>query len=154
MRFAYEHNGGIAIVIAALKSDLEQAVGALTDDEYRARVIGSIPPDAMNVVELPGDWIPPDDRTFRNAWVFSGAEIVVDMTKAREIHRNALRRMREPKLASLDVEYLNALETNDTAKMSMISAKKQALRDVTNDPKISAAKTPDELKQVVPDVLL
>ena len=66
------------------------------------------------------------------------------MTKAKEIHKTNIREAREPKLASLDVEFQKALETSsDTAT---IVSKKQALRDAPADSAIAAAKTEAELK--------
>jgi len=77
--------------------------------------------------------------------------IIVNMEKARDIHRNALRQAREPKFKDLDIAYMVAVERGqDTTE---IVAKKQALRDVTKDPAIEAAQTTDELKAVWPDIL-
>lgn len=84
----------------------------------------------------------PEDRTFRNAWK---PDLTVDMPKARDIHRKTLRRARAPLLASLDFEFMRAVETNDTARMAEITAQKQALRDITDHPGIEAATTPEEL---------
>ena len=61
----------------------------------------------------------------------------VDMAKAREIHKNNIRKAREPKLAELDVEFQKALETG--ASTTDIVAKKQALRDAPADSAIDAA---------------
>ena len=61
----------------------------------------------------------------------------VDMTMAREVHRNQIRYARETKLAELDVEFQRALETG--ADTSTIVAKKQALRDAPADSAIDAA---------------
>ena len=101
---------------------------------------------------MPDDSIPVD-RTFRNAWcdVTPEAVIDIDMTKARELHRAHMRRVRAPKLAALDIEMSRAFR--DAAKRKRIEAKRQALRDVTADPAIDAAKTPEELKAVIPAVL-
>ena len=94
----------------------------------------------------------PADRTFRGAWQFNGAAVDIDMAAARDIHRDNLRREREPKLAALDVDYMKALEQGgDTAA---IAAQKQALRDVTADARIEAATTPDELKALTLDALI
>ena len=79
--------------------------------------------------------------------------IKVNMTKAREIKRDQLRAERKPLLEQLDVEFMRAQEQGDQAKADEIAAKKQALRDVTDDPAIDAATTPDELKAVRPKVL-
>ena len=93
----------------------------------------------------------PTDRTFRDAWQFSGAAVEIDMAAARDIHRDNLRAERKPLLEALDVAYMRALE-DDTGTVD-ITAEKQALRDVTEDPRIDAAATPDELKALTLDVL-
>jgi hypothetical protein len=79
--------------------------------------------------------------------------ITINMSKAREIHRDRLRRMRAPKLAELDVAFIRAMETSDTARLAEISKQKRALRDVTADPRIDAAATAETLSAVIPDSL-
>jgi len=79
--------------------------------------------------------------------------ITVDMTKAREIKRDMIRAERNPLLEKLDVEYMRAQESGDTALQQEIAAKKQALRDATVDPVIDSAATPDELKAARPEAL-
>lgn len=79
--------------------------------------------------------------------------IVVNMDKAREIKKDMIRAERDPKLAELDVQFMRAVEAGDTALQAEIAAKKQALRDATDDPAIANASTPDELKAVVPSAL-
>ena len=71
--------------------------------------------------------------------------IKVNMTKALEIKKDMIRAERQPKLEALDVEFMRAVEQNDTAKQEEITLKKQALRDATDDPILSKAKTPEEL---------
>ena len=93
----------------------------------------------------------PTDRTFRGAWQFNGDAVEIDMVAARDIHRDNLRAERKPLLEALDVAYMRALE-DDTGTVD-ITAEKQALRDVTEDPRIDAAATPDELKALTLDVL-
>ena len=70
--------------------------------------------------------------------------INVNMTKARDLHRDKVRFARDPKLASKDVEFQRALETG--ADTAAIVAAKQALRDAPAAAAIEAATTPDELK--------
>ena len=94
----------------------------------------------------------PNDRTFRNAWVDNGG-IQVDMPKARDIHRNTMRTARKPKLEALDRAYIRADEANDQVEKDRIMDDKQALRDVTADPGIEDAKTPETLKDVWPEIL-
>jgi hypothetical protein len=95
----------------------------------------------------------PADRTFRNAWASDGKTIVHDMAKARDIHREAMRRARAPLLASLDIAYQRADEVDDGATKADVASKKQELRDVTAHPGIDAAQTPEQLKAVWPDCL-
>ena len=79
--------------------------------------------------------------------------ISVNMTKAREIKKDMIRAERNPKLAELDVAFMRALEAGDTEAQEDIKAQKEALRDATADPAIASAKTPEELKAVVPAAL-
>lgn len=96
----------------------------------------------------------PSDRTFRGAWQFNGNVVEVDMVAARDIHRDNLRAERAPRLDALDVDYMKALEDGDTPAQQAIVGVKQALRDVTADPRIEAAATPDELTALTLDALL
>lgn len=89
---------------------------------------------------------------YRDAWRHDKG-LVVDMDAAREIHREKLRALRAQKLAALDVEYQRADEDGDGNSKRAISTLKQALRDATSDPMIDAAKTPDELRLAIPDIL-
>lgn len=94
------------------------------------------------------------DRTFRGAWQLSGKVIAVNMTIAREIHRKRLRHEREPLFEPLDnvarrlsrkkdlVGYLTESELEEYASAEVLA---QKLRDVTMDPRIDAAETPEEL---------
>lgn len=94
----------------------------------------------------------PQDRAFRGAWTFSGDAVEVDMPSALAIHKENLRSERQPMLEALDVEFMLALETGgDTAA---VAAKKKALRDVTDDARLAAATTPDELKALTLATLL
>ena len=94
----------------------------------------------------------PSDRTFRGAWQFNGAAVEVDMVAAKDIHKDNLRRERAPRLAELDVAYMKALEAGSGA--ADIAAQKQILRDITDDARIDAATTPDELKALDLSTLL
>ena len=89
----------------------------------------------------------PAERTFREAWAFTDTNsgvIDVDMGKARNIYRNKLREARKEALAKLDAQFMQALEKGKPS--DHIAARKQELRDVTLDPAIEAATTPQELR--------
>jgi len=79
--------------------------------------------------------------------------IIINLNKAREIHKDKMREARAPKLAALDVAFMRAVEQADTAKQAEIAAEKQALRDVTKDPDIAAASDVDALKAAWPAIL-
>ena len=69
----------------------------------------------------------------------------IDMSKARDIHKNNIREARKDKLAALDVDFQRALESS--ADTSAIVAKKQALRDAPAAAGITTAVNTTELKQ-------
>lgn len=80
--------------------------------------------------------------------------IRVNIDKARDIKKDMVRAERAPKLEALDVEFMRAVESGDTAAQATIAAKKQALRDATDDPVIVNATTPEELKEATPAALI
>ena len=86
----------------------------------------------------------PTDRTFRGAWQFNGDAVEIDMTNALAIHKDNLRAERAPRLDALDVEYMKALEAGTGA--DAVAAQKATLRNITDDARLAAAATPDELK--------
>ena len=86
----------------------------------------------------------PTDRTFRGAWSFNGDAVDVDMTAALAIQKDTLRAERKPRLDALDVEYMKALEAGTGA--DVIAAQKATLRNITDDARLVAATTPDQLK--------
>lgn len=122
-----------------------------TSKEMEELAWKKLPKGAVNPRWIDDSELPPN-RDFRNAWVDSQG-VKVDMPKARAIHRNRLRELRAPKFKELDLEYMRADENGNESKKSSIALKKQALRDVTADPAIEAAQTPEALSAVLPDAL-
>jgi hypothetical protein len=104
---------------------------------------------------LESDEMLPENRSFRNAWVYTKAgQLTVRMDQAREIHKDHLRRHRDSEFKTLDSDYLKADEDNDAYKKKEVRVKKQKLRDITDDSKIESANTPEELIDAWPDDLL
>jgi len=153
MMIAYTRaDGGVSIVVSAPKEAIEEFAGRMTVKEYRRHVhVRSIPADATDVVYLPTNWSPPCDRSFRDAWVMNAGQVSIHMPKARDIWRGKMRAKRALLLPLLDVQFQRAQETG-ACTAGIVSAK-QALRDVTQDPAIEAAQTPEELRAVWPDAL-
>ena len=78
--------------------------------------------------------------------------IIVNIEKAKEIHRGHIRIARFPLLKQLDVEFQRALETGgDTSE---IISKKNILRDATQTPEIESASNTQELKLTWDAILL
>lgn len=105
---------------------------------------------------------PPNDRTFRNAWVFDGAVIDVDMAVARDIHRDHIRIERLPRFDPFDTISIPlsrkaaggaVLTTDEKNAINTAEFQAQKLRDAPADPRIDTATTPDELKALTLDVL-
>ncbi len=57
--------------------------------------------------------------------------IGINVDKAKEIHKDIIRKVRNPLLEQKDVEFMKALEVGDSVKVAEVTAEKQALRDVT-----------------------
>jgi len=68
----------------------------------------------------------------------------INITKAKEIHKDYIRNARKPLLEALDIEFQKAQETS--ASTTDIVAKKQALRDAPADSGIAAASDEAALK--------
>lgn len=78
--------------------------------------------------------------------------IGLDMSKAKDIHRDNVRAARKPLLEAKDLEFQRAQETN--ADTTAIVAAKQALRDAPAAAAIDAATNADELKAAWDTTLL
>lgn len=76
-----------------------------------------------------------------------------DMPAARELWRKHMRRARQPMLDDLDRRHNRAVGQRKQTEADTIEAARQVLRDVTADPAIEAATTPDALRAVWPDAL-
>ena len=68
----------------------------------------------------------------------------INMSKAKDIHKDNIREARKDKLAALDIEYQRATETG--ADTSDIVAKKNVLRDYPAHAGIATATNTTELK--------
>lgn len=99
-------------------------------------------------IAKPGDI--PTDRDYRNAMVAhpTEARVVHDMVMARELHRQLLRTERTERLLLLDYDWMQATREKDVTAVAAVDAQKQALLDVTDDPRIEAAATVEDLKAI------
>ena len=72
--------------------------------------------------------------------------ITINLTKAKDIAKNNLRTERAPVLASLDVQFMRAVESGNTSLQTAIAEQKQELRDITIHSSITGANDVATLK--------
>jgi len=78
----------------------------------------------------------------------------VNMTKARAIHLEEIRRVRNAELVKEDVTFMRAVEAEDTDAQATIKAKKQTLRDLPATFDLTTdVDTPEKLKAKWPSEL-
>ena len=76
--------------------------------------------------------------------------INVNMTKARVIHMDAIRVVRNAELAAKDITIMRAVEAGDTSAQATIGTEKQVLRDIPATFDLTDAATPEALKALWP----
>ena len=78
----------------------------------------------------------------------------VNMTKARAIHLEEIRRVRNLELAAKDITFMRAVEAGDTDAQATIGTVKQVLRDIPATFNITTGvDTPEKLKAKWPTEL-
>ena len=78
----------------------------------------------------------------------------VNMTKARAIHLEKIRLVRNAELAKEDITFMRAVEAGDTDTQATIATKKQTLRDIPATFDITTGvDTPEKLKAKWPTEL-
>ena len=71
----------------------------------------------------------------------------VNMTKARAIHLEEIRKVRNAELVKEDITFMRAVEAGDTDTQATIATKKQTLRDLPATFDITTGvDTPEKLK--------
>lgn len=137
-------DGGVSILYLCQGADLQKAIAKWDESQKLLGEPSYISHRPISVADIPAD------RTFRAAWK---PGLTVDIAKARNLHKGRMRAARKPRLEVLDAEMMRALEDGNQAAVADIKRRKKALRDVTDDPAIAAAATPEALKAVWPDAL-
>ena len=93
-------------------------------------------------------------RVFRSAWKVEAGVVDVDMPKARVLHMDAIRVVRNAELVKEDVTFMRAVEDGDTDAQATIKTKKQTLRDLPATFDITTdVDTPEKLKAKWPTEL-
>ena len=78
----------------------------------------------------------------------------VNMSKARAIHLEEIRRVRNAELVKEDLTFMRAVEAGDASTQSTVATKKQVLRDIPASFDITTGvDTPEKLKAKWPTEL-
>ena len=133
-------DGDLSVVIPVISP------GFTEQDAVDRALTKDVPPGATSIRVVDAAELP-TNRVFRNGWK---VDLTIDMLKAREIHRDRIRAAREKEFKTLDAEWMKAVGQKKTAEADVIEAKRQALRDAPDDPRINAAVTPEELNAIWP----
>jgi hypothetical protein len=89
----------------------------------------------------------PTDHYFFEAWEYGDDSVIVNMSKARNIHMNAIRVERNKELTAKDITFMRSVEDGNTDAQATIKAEKQALRDLPTTFDITTdVDTPEQLK--------
>lgn len=132
MKIIYKHETGIAVVHPTGEVPIETLILTAVPEQYR------------HTAYIVDDDMIPADRTFRDAWDFDKTAILINIDKAKEIHKDRLRAERKSVLDDLDVQYIRKQEKG--GDVTDIVSEKQRLRDITK--LVDNCKTIDEIKQV------
>ena len=99
--------------------------------------VGELDIEAVKAKDTPehsiivdSDTLPNADNDFFDAWELNGETVSVNLDKAKAITKTRLRAERAPLLATQDVLFQRALETNSDT--TSIVTEKNRLRDITN----------------------
>ena len=88
------------------------------------------------------------DRDYRRALRVENGKLVHDIVAARECKRAMIREARTAKLTALDVVFTRAQAREDKTGQDQAETERQKWRDAPADPRIEAAQTIEELKQI------
>jgi hypothetical protein len=133
--------------------EVNSVPGAVLTFHDIGKVVAEYPDPIVAYEKITVDDLP-KTRVFREAWTVSGKSVTVNLAKAKEITRNRLREERKPMLEVLDVAYQRADEQDDGPLKRRIAADKQKLRDITANPLIEQAATPEALQALTVEYLL
>ena len=140
---------GVLAVVNPAYNDGSRPSGE-SDDDFFTRVVERAVPDGVTYRVI-------DDadtatlaflreRTFRGAWEHDADGVpTVNMPKARGIHMDVIRKVRNTELAAKDITFMRAVEAGDTDTQATIATEKQTLRDIPQPLDVTTHPS-DELK--------
>lgn len=80
-------------------------------------------------------------------------KVKINLDKAKKIHSARIALEAEEYLKDVNSKMMDAIIDNDKPAQQALKALKKALTDVLNDPAIANSKSPEELKNAVPEII-
>jgi len=153
MRILYTRlDGGLSVVNAARKEDLEKVLGSLTDEAYKAHVRErSVPVDAIDSIEIDDSYVLPE-REFRDAWKQNGNLVEHDFIKAKDIQLQRVRTERDLLLVKYDGLQARANDIGDLVEQSRLQVVKAELRSATDSLKALTPTSIQDIKNATADL--
>lgn len=95
----------------------------------------------------------PDDNYFRAAWFDNNGTINIDLNKAKKIHLEKIRELRDSRWEDFNERYLIA--QMDDGNLSELKKERQALKDAPQlvSEKIKNMKSLSNIKNTIPNIL-
>jgi hypothetical protein len=124
----------------------------LTDDEIIIRAVLKVPSEATNIDIKDVSTL--SDRTFRDAWTMINTDVHVNMDKARLIHMNQIRKVRNEKLKEISGSEKRPRPEIEALFPEQVRTELQTLRDIPQVFDLTSAITPEELMMLWPAELL
>ena len=103
----------------------------------------------VDETELPSGVVSEENDYFFDCWEWNNG-CKVNMPKARDLHMDQIRSVRNTELAKLDAPFMQALEARDVAEQQRIADLKQQLRDIPQTFDLNVFTTPESLKSSWP----
>lgn len=129
-----------------------QGITFATDEEVMAFIIKKSIPEGTTYKIIDATALPAD-RTFREAWTVATDKVKEDLEKAKIIHLNRLRVIRNKQLDKTDILLMKAQEQGTEEDVATLKTDRQALRDMPETTDLSTITKIKDLKEVMPEVL-
>ena len=102
----------------------------VSEEEALRRALAGLPDGVSYELVQHEDYPDYSKQDFVDAWECSSGAITCNLAKARGIHMDRIRVVRNDELAKEDVNTLKAIEAGDTSAQDVVKTKKQTLRDI------------------------
>jgi len=147
MKILFDSNGNLGIFMPSSFSDCGLTLEQILQKDFPKKPDGSLVP---HKIIQDSEWN--IDNLFINVYTFDPQQgAVFNSEPAKEIWKAKWREARLSLLQQLDIEYMKALESQDSQWQHDVVAKKEALRNVTMQQ--IPGNTPEEIRNFWPEIL-